>query len=806
MTILCLHGSYGSASVQLAPFIDAMEKSSRVKFRWIDGSHRAVPPPGFENYFGQPPLYRFVAFDGVEALDDVLSRIRELPQGITPEDTIRSLVKEQQPYSPRTLQSALDRLFQIMDEDREIDGILGYSEGATVAATLILEESRRLQEEGRPRRIKYGIFFAGWPPVRLQGDHIQVLLPDEVENAIDVPTCHVIGCNDPYIHGAMALYSMCDEDTALLFDHGKGHTVPRDARTIRELAEAVDTTQQRCAAYNYHLTLYVETTQEATRLSPLVALNQCFTLRISAHSSPPIALASKRQRRILLLTNVDRGEANIFLATCHALLHRDPDIELHFATLKGLEESITSIKGLSMADGLRHFFANRKSEIPLEDDYLPKSFLKPLRLSSTKRAIHDSIPIFVPYEGPQLAEIFSSIVDIIKKVEADLVVVDMLMTAALTACYHLGIKFICLSPNAIKEFAAPLVLMTKHMTPILRHMKIHGDVLHGSLRYLQSLLGFPYPVLWYLIPLNILFALYMVHTYMNDTHWRDVRTYLAENTGATLRTPVDLLRNRPADLKILVSTLPELDFPSILPSHVFPCGPILRNSTPISEADPSLAAWLSRGPTVYVNLGSICRIAEDRAVELAAGLKIAFEAAAGAPGFHKLQVLWKLKKLGKYDTAAGSRIYEVLGREIENDRVRIVDWVEAEPIAILQSGHVMCSIHHGGANSYNEAIVAGVPHVILPQWTDCYDYAQRVELLGIGRLGNRTTKPQWSLKELSRELREVLLGRSSETMRQKAKDLANVCRARGNGAENAARIILHECEGNTPEVPLSLGL
>ncbi|RYP39452.1 hypothetical protein DL767_002186 [Monosporascus sp. MG133] len=782
MTILCLHGSYGSASVQLAPFINTIEKASRVKFRWIDGSHRAVPPPGFENYFGQPPLYRFVTFDGVEVLDDVLSKIRELPQGITPEDTIRSLVKEQQPYSPRTLQSALDRLFQIMDEDPEIDprAYLDTLKGrrslprsywrraaacrkrAGRAASRLVNRCTLslLYVSGAHMNCQYGIFFAGWPPVRLQGDHIQTLLADEVENAIDVPTCHVIGCNDPYIHGAMALYSMCDEDTALLFDHGKGHTVPRDARTIRELAVAFETTRQRW------------------------------------------------QRRILLLTNVDRGEANIFLATCHALLHRDPDIELHFATFKGLEESITSvweaarlnlpqvkpiifhqIKGLSMADGLRHFFANRESEIPLQDDYLPKSFLKPLRLSSTKRAIHDSIPIFVPYEGPQLAEIFSSIVDIIKKVEADLVVVDSLMTAALTACYHLGVKFICLSPNAIKEFAAPLQPRAASLW-----------------KYPTLFSGFPYPVPWYLIPLNILFALYMVHTYMNDTHWRDVRTYLAENTGATLRTSVDLLRNRPADLKILVSTLPELDFPSILPSHVFPCGPILRNYTPISEANPSLAAWLSRGPTVYVSLGSLCRIAEDRAVELAASLKIAFEAAAGEPGFHKLQVLWKLKKLGKYNTAAGSRVYEVLGREIESDRVRIVNWVEAEPIAILQSGHVTCSIHHGGANSYNEAIVAGVPHVVLPQWTDCYDYAQRVELLGIGRLGNRATKPQWSVKELSRELCEVLLGRSSETMRQKAKDLANVCRARGNGAENAARILLHECEGNKPEVPLSLGL
>lgn len=31
---------------------------------------------------------------------------------------------------------------------------MGYSEGATVSASLILEERRRLEEEGRPRRIK----------------------------------------------------------------------------------------------------------------------------------------------------------------------------------------------------------------------------------------------------------------------------------------------------------------------------------------------------------------------------------------------------------------------------------------------------------------------------------------------------------------------------------------------------------------------------------------------------------------------------------------------------------------------------
>lgn len=37
----------------------------------------------------------------------------------------------------------------------------------------------------------------------------------------------------------MALYNVCDPDTAVLFDHAKGHTLPRDSETIKELVDVV---------------------------------------------------------------------------------------------------------------------------------------------------------------------------------------------------------------------------------------------------------------------------------------------------------------------------------------------------------------------------------------------------------------------------------------------------------------------------------------------------------------------------------------------------------------------------------------
>lgn len=168
---------------------------------------------------------------------------------------------------------------------------------------------------------------------------------------------------------------------------------------------------------------------------------------------------------------------------------------------------------------------------------------------------------------------------------------------------------------------------------------------------------------------------------------------------------MDLTMDRPDGVKILVSSLPELDFPLLIPDYVIPCGPILRDASPISESDPALEDWLSRGPTIYLNLGSICPVAEDQAIELASALKIVLDKLRVQPKAQNFQVLWKLKRLGNYKVLEPDcSIGKVLSQYINADLVRIVDWIQVEPIAILQTGHAVCSIHHGGANSFNEAV------------------------------------------------------------------------------------------------------
>jgi hypothetical protein len=101
--------------------VSIIEKTNSGQFKWIDGGHHAQPPEGFDSYFGPPPWKRFINFDGVGALDDMMDKIREFPDGVSAEDAIRELTGGAAVYNASAIREALDRLFKIIDEDPEID-------------------------------------------------------------------------------------------------------------------------------------------------------------------------------------------------------------------------------------------------------------------------------------------------------------------------------------------------------------------------------------------------------------------------------------------------------------------------------------------------------------------------------------------------------------------------------------------------------------------------------------------------------------------------------------------------------------
>lgn len=156
-------------------------------------------------------------------------------------------------------------------------------------------------------------------------------------------------------------------------------------------------------------------------------------------------------------------------------------------------------------------------------------------------------------------------------------------------------------------------------------------------------------------------------------------------------------------LACLLPGRPECEFPCHVPSKFTLCGPILRPCAPVADEHPDLALWLVQRPTVLVNLGTIAQFSPAMEREFAKGLRALLDVRPD------IQVLWKLPRSAASASDSESGITDPealasLSSAIEDGRVRTENWLPVEPICILQSGYVECIVHHGGSNTYHEAI------------------------------------------------------------------------------------------------------
>ena len=265
---------------------------------------------------------------------------------------------------------------------------------------------------------------------------------------------------------------------------------------------------------------------------------------------------------------------------------------------------------------------------------------------------------------------------------------------------------------------------------------------------------------------------------------------------------------RDPEVTWICPALTEIDFPfAVIPENMLPCGPIVIPFDPLEECDPVLTKWLDNGPTVMINLGSHVVSDEKLAREMASAFRILLDY-HDQQGSSNIQVLWKVKASGDIQEV----VDEILGKEIKEGRVKVVAWLEVEPVSILQHLNVVCTVHHGGANSFYEGVWSafpfvvltkylnsaplnrsGVPHIVLPVWFDTYDYARRAEFLNIGIFASKTCAPGVGAEEFGKALVRVT-GDSVEAgkLRTSAKHLKELCRAKGNGRELACAAILKE--------------
>ncbi|KAF3760397.1 family 1 glycosyltransferase [Cryphonectria parasitica EP155] len=477
---------------------------------------------------------------------------------------------------------------------------------------------------------------------------------------------------------------------------------------------------------------------------------------------------TEKRRSLLFFTNSEWGQANVILATIHEFLILD-EFDIHLASYSALEPRLHDLLETHAA-----------------------SYPRPLRPSITFHTIpglsvaqlchRDGVANSLPHKPGLKGGVasyarledffFRHTVDeymeqqryskqVITQTQPVLILAEQGFSPGLDACMELNQPFTVLSPNSFKDFE-------QRFQPLLRILW----------KYPALASAFPFPVPLGMVPANVYLWVRMMTTIAVSASTRGSRLHtLNKGRHANgLEGPPPVMSALKKASHILCPSLPELDFPMLVRPTTIGCGPIVLPARPVSEVDPELDTWLGRScmKTVLVNLGTHYSTDSALALEVARALKSALDT------FPHVQILWKMIPQGE---GQQENIHTVFGDDLlRNSRIRIEKWLKPDPVALLETGKVIAQVHHGGANTYFECCRFGVPQVILGAWWDTYEYAARVEYLGIGVFANKKAAPRAKTAELQKALLRAV---SDDNMRAKANDLAAVCKRYGEGRVRA---------------------
>ncbi|KAI0184479.1 putative polyketide synthase [Xylaria flabelliformis] len=125
--------------------------------------------------------------------------------------------------------TAITQLQRYIEEEGPFDGIIGYSQGATLAATYLIRFAQL--HPTTPLPFECAIFFSGGHPVNpllLDKGELRLLeRQEDLSPPISLPTACIWGRNDTLWPGSSeTLWRLCDPATSMSFIHDEGHDIP----------------------------------------------------------------------------------------------------------------------------------------------------------------------------------------------------------------------------------------------------------------------------------------------------------------------------------------------------------------------------------------------------------------------------------------------------------------------------------------------------------------------------------------------------------------------------------------------------
>ncbi|ETS81666.1 hypothetical protein PFICI_06668 [Pestalotiopsis fici W106-1] len=489
-------------------------------------------------------------------------------------------------------------------------------------------------------------------------------------------------------------------------------------------------------------------------------------LRSTPVELPP--LIRGKDNTVLFLAHAESGQINVQLATVQALAQAHPEIDIHIASFSTAAKHVERASAFALAKtssgrGIKFH------ELPGPD----RSAAIMRRLGCDGRSVDDCIShrpgaagiaslvsqlevAVISWNGTEHYAIYQEVIRLVDEIDPAVVVLDYLHRPGVDAIRHLNRAHVIITPNALSD--------------VVTFIQDYGA---GLWKYPALGTGFTFPVPWHRIPENLYVNLRFIYSAIFKPLSRDVMSYL-RSKGVK---PIELFDLRP-DALFISQTLPEASLPvTNVPANVTAVGALLLDSAPAAQQDAGLVKWLQK-PTVVVNLGSLFTYSEERAITMAAAIGWLLD-------HTDFQVLWKMAPHNDFGDAYAAPLQEF----VKQERLKISHWLPIDTLGLLEAGNVVAFIHHGGASSYHEAVVAGVPQVVIPMWEDLYNFAQLAEDLGIGVYACRRTAPAWTVEDLVDAFGKVVMEtEASLKMRETAHRIGVISRKRP-GREVAAELI-----------------
>jgi hypothetical protein len=206
---------------------------TQIDFDFVDAPFVGAPPPGIEEVFRNPPYFVWNRY----YVPSEVSKVH---------DYVRVVVAQNGPY----------------------DGVIGFSEGAALAAALLLEDASSVTRRQVPM-FRFAVFlnavnllspstalgkrmseidarnamdaFAGgvnkhqYPAL----DCVYALCAKSAPTLINIPTLHVIGLKDPFRDTSEDLIKLCEGELAMTVRSPAAHEMPR-GQGLEDMARKLD--------------------------------------------------------------------------------------------------------------------------------------------------------------------------------------------------------------------------------------------------------------------------------------------------------------------------------------------------------------------------------------------------------------------------------------------------------------------------------------------------------------------------------------------------------------------------------------